>query len=210
MNRLKSIAGKVHRLLASVYHEAECELVMENPYQTLVATILSAQCTDVSVNKVTKSLFKKYKTINALSRANVLDVEKYISSINLYHNKARFLVECAKEIMKRFDGEIPDTIEELIILPGVGRKTANCVLVNGFGKPGLMCDTHVCRVTKRLGFHSETKPDKIEQVLSKCLPDSEWGDFCHRIILHGRRVCKSRKPDCAQCVLSKLCAEYKI
>jgi endonuclease-3 len=200
--RLQNIADG----LAELYPDAECELNFESPLELLFATVMSAQCTDVAVNKVTPGLFAKYPAVDAYAEADVSEVEDCIRSIGLYRNKAKNIIKAAQMIRDDFDGEVPRTIEELATLPGVGRKTANCVLVNAFDLPGIMCDTHCIRLSNRMGLVDEiTDPVKLEFALKKILPEAEWGVFSHRIILHGRRVCNARKPNCGECTIKAYC-----
>jgi endonuclease-3 len=205
---LKKKALKVARILEKMYPDAECELNFKTPLQLLIATILSAQCTDVKVNQVTPELFKKYKSVKAFAEAKEKDIENIIKSLGLFRNKAKNIVACAGELKNNFSGKIPDTIDELVTLSGVGRKTANCVLVNAFSKPGLMTDTHFCRITGRLGLTKNSSPVKIEKDIAAILPKKEWGMFSHRIIIHGRRRCTARKPECLGCKLTEICDWY--
>ncbi len=202
----KQRAEKVCELLKKEYPEAVCQLNADTPFQLLVATRLSAQCTDARVNLVTPALFKKYPTENELAEAEIEDVEKLIHSCGFYHGKARDLVGMAKAVRDVHSGILPDTIEELTTLPGVGRKTANLIVGDVYKKPAVVADTHVIRITNLLGLVSGTKdPKKVEEELKKILPPEESNDFCHRIVLHGRAVCIARRPKCAECVLSDVC-----
>ncbi|MEW6057888.1 MAG: endonuclease III [Bdellovibrionota bacterium] len=196
---------EVLKVFKATYPDAKCSLNYETPFQLLVATILSAQCTDERVNKVTPSLFKKYPTAQALSRASLNDVEKLIQSTGFFKNKAKSLVECSKSIMALHGGSVPRTLEELTALRGVGRKTANVVLGNAFDTPGLVVDTHVGRLSRRLGFTAETDPEKVEQELMQIVPRQEWTLFAHLLICHGRARCIARKPDCLRCEVSGSC-----
>lgn len=198
---------KVAVELGNLYPEAECELNFQTPLELLVATILSAQCTDRKVNEVTPALFEKYPTAAAYAGAEVAVVEECIRSLGLFRAKAKNIVASGKMLVGDFNGKVPRTIEELVRLPGVGRKTANCVLVNAFDLPGITCDTHVIRVTNRLGLYAETNANKIEILLKEMLPEEMWADFSHRVIWHGRRICTARKPACDQCTLRRWC-EY--
>ncbi len=191
--------------LAELYPDAGCELDFNNPLELLVATILSAQCTDKKVNAVTPALFRKYPDLAAYARARPAGVAKIIRPLGLYRNKSRNIVAAARMIRDEC-GRLPDTIAELVKLPGVGRKTANCILVNAYGRPGIMCDTHCLRLCRRLGLSSESAPDKLELALKGLLPEKEWSAFSHRIIWHGRRVCHARKPACGECSLRRWCA----
>lgn len=202
----KQRAEKVCELLKTEYPEAVCQLNADTPFQLLVATRLSAQCTDARVNLVTPALFKKYPTENELAEAEIEDVEKLIHSCGFYHGKARDLVGMAKAVRDVHSGILPDTIEELTTLPGVGRKTANLIVGDVYKKPAVVADTHVIRITNLLGLVSGTKdPKKVEEELKKILPPEESNDFCHRIVLHGRAVCIARRPKCAECVLGDIC-----
>ncbi len=202
----KQRAEKVCELLKKEYPEAVCQLNADTPFQLLVATRLSAQCTDARVNLVTPALFKKYPTENELAEAEIEDVEKLIHSCGFYHGKARDLVGMAKAVRDVYSGILPDTIEELTTLPGVGRKTANLIVGDVYKKPAVVADTHVIRITNLLGLVSGTKdPKKVEEELKKILPPEESNDFCHRIVLHGRAVCIARRPKCVECVLGDIC-----
>ncbi len=198
------------RLLKKAYPSPECELDFTNAYEVLVATILSAQCTDKKVNTVTPTLFKKYPDPQILSRARLASVEKIIKSLGLYHNKAKSIISAAKCICSEFNGVVPETMDELTRLAGVGRKTANCVLVNAFNKPGIMVDTHCIRVSNRLGLVATKDAVKIELALKEIVPLKEQGAFSHRVILHGRRVCFARKPNCLECILGNVCPSCEV
>jgi endonuclease-3 len=196
--------------LAEEYPEAICELDHTNPFELLAATILSAQTTDVRVNMVTPELFRRYPTASELAAANPSDVEEVIRSTGFYQNKTRSLLGMAQALLERFDGEVPTALEDLVTLPGVGRKTANVVRSVAFRLPGLPVDTHVGRVTRRLGLTVEEDPVKVELELNRYLPPSEWGDFSLRTILHGRRVCDAKNPHCAICVLEDICPSSRM
>jgi endonuclease-3 len=199
-------AKTVVRRLRGEYPEARCALGHANPYELTVATILSAQCTDEMVNKVTPELFRRYPTAAALARARLPAVEKLVKSTGFFRNKARNIVGMAKTIVSRFGGEVPRTMDELLELPGVARKTANVVLGVAFGRAeGVVVDTHVHRLSRRLGLTKEEDPRKIERDLMELLPRSDWIDVGHLLIWHGRRVCQARKPACERCVLSDRC-----
>jgi endonuclease-3 len=199
-------ASAIVRHLAKEYADAECALVHRSPFQLLIATILSAQCTDERVNIVTKDLFAKYPDAAALAEAPLKDVEKIIQSTGFFRAKAKNIVECSKKLVELHDGEVPKELDSLVVLPGVGRKTANVVLGTAYGIPtGVVVDTHVTRITGRLGLTTNTDATKIERDLMQCLKEDEWIDFSHRLIHHGRRICKARKPLCSQCVLLSLC-----
>jgi len=182
-----------------------CALRHDNPFQLLVATILSAQTTDERVNQVTPALFTRYPTAADLAAANPDEVEELIKPTGFFRNKTRSLTTMAQALEERFGGQVPATIEELVTLPGVGRKTANVVLSVDFGVPGLPVDTHVGRLVRRLGLTAETDPVKVERELDTLVPPEEWGKLSLRLILHGRRVCVARRPRCEECVLEDFC-----
>lgn len=198
-------ATEVLRLLKREYPVAICELTHESAFQLLAATILSAQCTDVRVNMVTPALFDAYPTPTKLATADVAHVAQLVRSTGFYQTKAKNLVGMANQVMLRFGGEVPREIEDLITLPGVGRKTANVLRSVVFKLPGLPVDTHVGRLSRRLGLTKLEDPVKVEYELNAMLPPPEWGEFSLRLILHGRRVCDAKKPNCAECLLEKLC-----
>lgn len=192
--------------LFSIYPDPHCALKHENPLQLLVSTILSAQCTDERVNMVTATLFKKYRTASDFARADQAEFENDIRSTGFFRNKAKNIISCAKAIFEKHGGAVPKTLEELVVLPGVGRKTANVVLGTAFGiASGVVVDTHVTRLSWRLGLTSETDAEKIEADLMKLIPENRWIAFSHAIILHGRARCSARAPDCAGCELAALC-----
>lgn len=193
--------------LKKEYPDAICSLIYTNPLQLLIATRLAAQCTDARVNMVTPALFERFKTVQDFAEANVSEVEEYIHSCGLYKTKARDIVAMCKILSEKYNGIVPDTIEELIKLPGVGRKTANLVVGDIFGKPAVVVDTHCIRITSRLGFHNIKDAAKIEKLLRQLLPPQESNDFCHRLVLHGRAVCDARKPKCDACCMREFC-EY--
>ena len=196
---------RTHEELKTEYPDAECELDYKNEFQLLAATILSAQATDVSVNKATPDLFKRFPNPEELSVANVEEVETYINSIGLFRGKAKNLVGMAQRLVEEFDGQVPVSMGDLVSLPGVGRKTANVVRSVALGLPGLPVDTHVGRLARRLAITEEDDPVKIELALSPMLPAQERGEFSLRVILHGRRVCFARKPNCDECALNYFC-----
>lgn len=201
---------KILDLLEKEYPEAKVSLNYVNPLEILVATILSAQCTDVRVNLITKTLFKKYKTVEDYSKADIKIFEQEIRSTGFYHNKAKNIIAAAKMILKDFNGEVPNSMEKLMQLPGVARKTANVVLFNGFGKiEGIAVDTHVKRLSQRLGLSENDVPDKIEQDLMKVLNKKEWGRVNYLLIEHGRKICDAKKPKCLECILQKFCPSKK-
>ena len=198
-------ATDVLKLLKREYPVAICELTHESAFQLLAATILSAQCTDVRVNMVTPALFNAYPTPEKLSLADVSHVEQLVRSTGFYQTKAKNLVAMSSQVMTRFGGEVPRGIEDFITLPGVGRKTANVLRSVVFNLPGLPVDTHVGRLSRRLGLTKLEDPVKVEYELNAMLPPQEWGQFSLRLILHGRRVCDAKKPKCEDCLLEKLC-----
>jgi endonuclease-3 len=203
---LKQQAHEVLRRLLAEYPDAHCALDFKNPYQLLVATILSAQCTDKRVNMVTPALFKKYPTPKALARAKQEDVEALIKSTGFFRNKAKSLIGMAGAVVDDHGGEIPDTMDALTRLPGVGRKTANVILGNAFDKnEGVVVDTHVSRLAKLLGLTRETDAVKIEHALTPLFPRERWTTLSHLLIEHGRQVCVARKPKCPECVLNDIC-----
>ena len=192
--------------LKEAYPDARTELDWENPLQLLVATILSAQSTDIRVNQVTRRLFEKYRTAEDYAEADPLLLEEEIHSVGFFRNKARSIKRMARALVEEHEGEVPRTMEELVLLPGVGRKTANVVLGNAFSiNEGVVVDTHVRRVSGRLGLTKHHEPEKIERDLLDMMPEEERTLFSHLLIFHGRRVCKSRKPDCPGCVLNHVC-----
>ncbi len=197
------------RLLAEAlkkeYPDAVCSLVAQNPFELLVATRLSAQCTDARVNLVTPALFARYKTLDDYCNADVTEVEDYIHSCGFYHGKARDIIEMARGVRDRFGGRVPDTVEELITLQGVGRKTANLIVGDVYGKPAVVADTHLIRLSNRMGLVDTKDPKKVEKELKKILPPEESNDFCHRCVLHGRAVCTARKADCDSCAAAEYC-----
>jgi len=198
-------------LLKKEYPQAKIALRAVNPVELLVATILSAQCTDQRVNIVTTSLFKKYASVEDFARADIRSLEKEIRSTGFYRNKAKNIRGAAQKILKNFNGMVPDSMDELIQLPGVARKTANIVLYNAFGKiEGIAVDTHVRRLSQRLGLSAHDDPEKIEEDLMGMLDRKGWGDFSNLLIEHGRRVCNAKKPRCPECVLKRLCHSRKI
>lgn len=191
--------------LAGLYGEVECPLTYHNNFELLVAVILSAQCTDAAVNKVTPGLFARYPNPLALSQASLADIESDIRTLGLFRAKAKSLKRCAGQLVLDHHGEVPSAMAELIKLAGVGRKTANVIRGHAFGEPGIAVDTHCRRLARRLGLTWEQNPVKIESDLARLLPPAEWTNFSHRLIIHGRRVCFARKPACARCSLRRFC-----
>ena len=195
----------VLELLRAAYPDAKTELVYRSPFELLVATVLSAQATDVSVNAATPRLFAAYPDAAALALATPEDVEVHIKSIGLYRNKSRNLVRLAQLLLERHAGEVPNDFDAVVALPGAGRKTANVVLSNAYGRPAIAVDTHVGRLARRLGLTEETDPDKVERDLNALFPKESWIFLHHALILHGRRVCLARRPLCGECVLAAYC-----
>ena len=191
--------------LKKEYPEAICSLTADNPFELLVATRLSAQCTDARVNLVTPALFDKYRTLDDYVNADVKDIEDIIHSCGFYHGKARDIIEMARGVRDRFNGIVPDNIEDLTSLQGVGRKTANLIVGDVYKKPAVVADTHLIRLTNRMGLVETKDPKKVEMELKKILPPEESNDFCHRAVLHGRAVCTARKADCENCCLNDVC-----
>ncbi|MGB2806973.1 MAG: endonuclease III [Sedimentisphaerales bacterium] len=201
-------AGRVKKIwpiLKKTYPNAKSALNFRNPFQMLISTILSAQCTDARVNIVTSKVFKKYKSIEDWAKTDLKEIESDIRSTGFYHNKALNIKNASKAIIERFEGRVPDTMEDLVTLPGVGRKTANVVLGNSFGRPAIACDTHVIRLSRRLQLSSNSDPVKLEYDLAEILPKTIWTLFSHALILHGRTFCKARKPDCGNCPIQQYC-----
>ena len=196
---------KAVEALEKLYPDAVCSLTYVHSYELLIATRLSAQCTDARVNIVTKELFSKYPTLTSLAEASVEDVEVIVKPCGLFHTKARDIVNLSRMLLSDYGGELPDTMEELTRLPGVGRKTANLVLGDIFGKPAVVTDTHCIRICGRLGLTKETEPYKVEMDLKKLLPPEKSSDFCHRLVLFGREFCKARSPQCTACPLREFC-----
>lgn len=204
--RKKERAFAIVEVLKKEYPTAICSLEYQKPYELLIATRLSAQCTDARVNIVTKVLFGKYTTLQALADAPIESIEEIIKPCGLYKTKARDIKRIAEDLLVRFNGIVPDTMEELLTLSGVGRKTANLILGDVYGKPAVVCDTHCIRITNRMGLTTTKDPLRCEQELKKILPPDESNDFCHRMVLHGRAVCKARSPQCDQCCVNTLCS----
>lgn len=196
---------KILPILKKTYPGAKTALNYANPLELLIATILSAQCTDVRVNMVTKDLFKKYKSAADWADADIKQIETDIKSTGFYHNKSLSIKKSCTELIKQFNGKVPDNMDDLVKLPGVGRKTANVVLGNAFGQPAIACDTHVIRLSRRLGLSENSDPVKLEFDLAEIVPKKEWTLFSHLLIFHGRQICKALRPDCEACPISKHC-----
>lgn len=201
---------KIIEILKEKYPEAVCSLNASNPFELLVAVRLSAQCTDARVNMVTPELFSKYKTLEDYCNAEVSDIEEIIHSCGFYKSKAKSIVDMAKGVRDRFDSRVPDNIDDLITLNGVGRKTANLIVGDVYGKESIVVDTHMIRISNRMGLVKEKDPKKIEFQLKKLVPAREGSDFCHRIVLFGRDVCSARKPLCDECPAKEYCKKVGV
>lgn len=205
---MKEKAKAIIEILKQQYPDALCALQYEKDYELMIAVRLSAQCTDARVNLVTPALFAAYPTLESMANADVADVERYIHSCGFYRQKAKDIVAACQMLIDQYDCKVPGTMEELLKLPGVGRKTANLLLGDIYGTPGsVVCDTHCIRICGRLGLSKGKEPEKVERQLRAILPPEESSDFCHRIVLFGRDICTARKPDCARCPLAPLCNE---
>jgi len=208
---LQKQAEAIIKLLQKEYPGSKLALKFSNPLELLVSTILSAQCTDERVNRVTKDLFKKYKNVNDYAGANLKKFEEEIRPTGFYKNKARNIISASQQILKRFNGKIPQAMEELLTLAGVGRKTANIILTFAFGKvEGIAVDTHVMRLSQRLGLSKNNNADKIEKDLVKIIPKKYWKNFNTLLVVHGRKVCSARRPFCSECVLKNICPSFKV
>ncbi|MBP1563110.1 MAG: endonuclease III [Oscillospiraceae bacterium] len=205
----KELAAEIIERLKAEYPEVKCALVYEKPHELLIATRLSAQCTDKRVNLVTPALFERFPTIEAFADAEVSEVEGYIKSCGLFHTKARDIVEMCRQLRDIYGSVVPDSIEELVKLAGVGRKTANLIVGDLYGKPAMVCDTHVIRLTNRLGLAKGTDAVQVEKQLRAIIPAEEGLNFCHRLVWHGRGVCSARAPRCEECALKDICKYNK-
>ena len=201
----KQIALNAVEALKKEYPDAICSLTADTPFELLIATRLSAQCTDARVNLVTPALFEKYRTLEDYAQADVEDVAEIIHSCGFFRQKSKDIVGMAQKILSDFDGKVPDNIEDLTTLPGVGRKTANLICGDVYGKPAIVADTHLIRISNRLGLVATKDPYKVEIELKKLLPPEESNDFCHRAVLHGRAICDARKPKCDICPMTQFC-----
>ena len=208
--RKKARAKAIYRILTKNYPNVRCELVYKNPYQLLVATVLSAQCTDKRVNQTTPALFKKYNSIKKMAAADIKDLQQLVKSTGFYRAKAKNIKNLSQKILTDFNGKVPSNIEDLVTLPGVGRKTANVVLGHGFNIPGITVDTHFGRLSRRFGWSNQKDPVKVEFEVAKLIPQSQWTNLSQRLIWHGRRVCHSRRPACGACAIAKLCPSYGV
>lgn len=210
INGSRTQARAIYRILTATYPEIRCELDFQSPLQLIIATVLSAQCTDKRVNSLTPALFKKYKNARAFAQADLLDIEKLIFQAGFYKVKARHIKGLATRILTDFGGEVPRSLEELITLPGVGRKTANVVLGHAFDTPGITVDTHFGRLSRRFGWTTEIDPVKVERIVGELIPREEWTNLSQRMIWHGRRICHSRKPACGVCPIARICPSVGI
>jgi len=207
----KAKVSEILRVLENAYPRSRTSLQYKNPLQILIATILSAQCTDAKVNEITPSLFKKYPTVKDFAEAEREELEHEIHSTGFYRNKTKSILGAANKIVKDFNGYVPDSMKDLLTLPGVARKTANIVLSSGYGKSeGIAVDTHVKRISGRLGFSSEKDPEKIEQDLLAIIPKKDWLDFNYILVNHGRMICQARKPRCTECPVRHLCPSSRL
>jgi len=207
---LKQRTSRLLTGLAKLYPDAHCALHYNNPLQLLIATILSAQCTDVRVNLVTPALFARYPDAQAFANADPAELETLIQSTGFFRNKARNIIACCQALVEQHGGEVPQTMAELVPLAGVGRKTANVILGNAFAVPGITVDTHVGRLSRRLGLTEHDDPEKVEQDLMGLVPKKHWTMFSHRLIFHGRQVCQARGPRCEECALARLCPKVGV
>ena len=207
MDTAQRVAGVV-AALKTAYPKALCALHYDKDYELMIAVRLSAQCTDARVNLVTPALFARFPTLDAFAGADVAEVEDYVRSCGFYRHKAQDIVLACRMLRDEYGGRVPDSMEALLRLPGVGRKTANLLLGDLYGRPAVVCDTHCIRICGRLGLTTGKDPAKVEQQLWKILPPEESSDFCHRLVLHGRAVCDARKPDCGRCTLAPFCKTF--
>jgi endonuclease III len=210
VSEIQKDARAIYRSLSKRYPNVRCELDFRNPLELMVAVVLSAQCTDKRINQITPALFKKYRRPIDYAKAPLAEIEEFIFSAGFYHSKARHLKGLGRKLVEDFDSVVPSTIEELITLPGVGRKTANVVLGHAFGIPGITVDTHFGRLSRRFEWTSSMDPVKVEHEVGELIPQKEWTNLSQRMIWHGRRVCHSRKPACGACPLAKLCPSFGI
>ncbi len=207
MNKKEKVI-EILKVFDRLYPDAKCSLEYSSPLQLLISTQLAAQCTDARVNIVTKDLYTKYKNAEDFANADINELEQDIKSTGFYRNKAKNIKECCRLLVDRYKQEIPNNMEELTALPGVGRKTANLVLYEVYGIQGIIVDTHAKRLSNRIGLTKNENPEKIEYDLQKVVPKERWADFCHFLVSHGRMVCKARKPDCDKCEIRQYCNYY--
>jgi len=208
LSQMKKRAEKIIEVFKKVYGDAECSLNFSNPLQLLIATQLAAQCTDARVNLVTPALFEKYPDVFAFACADELELREMIRSCGFYKNKAKNIIGCCRMLIAEHDGIVPDNMDSLLSLPGVGRKTANLVLGDVFGIPGIVVDTHATRLSNRFGFTKNKDPYKIELDLMEIIPKEHWSWFCHCLVEHGRAYCKAQKPDCLNCPVAEFCPSF--
>jgi endonuclease III len=201
----KQRVNEIIKQFDELYAEAECSLEYNDPLQLLISTQLAAQCTDARVNIVTKTLFQKYKNVHDFANADLQELEQDVKSTGFYHNKARNIINCCCMLINEYDGRVPGNMEDLLKLPGVGRKTANLVLGDIFGVPGVVVDTHAKRLSNRIGLTRNEDPEKVEYDLMKVVPKKHWSKFCHQLVYHGRAVCNARKPNCEGCTIRRYC-----
>ena len=201
---------KIIQSLNKEYPDVKCTLNYNDPLQLLIATQLAAQCTDKRVNMTVPELFLKYHTARDYAYADINEIERIIKPTGFFHNKARNIIKCCEVLINQYNGYVPDSMDELLKLPGVGRKTANVILGEVFGKPAVIVDTHAKRLSNRIGLSKEHTPEKIEKDLMKILPVNEWTQFCHRLVFHGREVCKARKPNCIHCCIKEYCKYFNV
>lgn len=204
----KQRTSEILKIFDEIYPDAVCSLEYQTPLQLLISTQLAAQCTDARVNIVAVDLYKKYRNVEAFANADLTELENAIKSTGFYRNKARNIIGCCKMLIEKHKGKIPDNMEELLELPGVGRKTANLVLYEVYGIQGIVVDTHAKRLSNHIGLSKQQDPEKIEYDLQKVVPKERWADFCHMLVYHGREVCKARKPECEKCRINHLCRNY--
>jgi endonuclease-3 len=208
--KTKPAVVKILDILEKEYPDARVTLNFQDPLQLLMATILAAQCTDERVNQVTKDLFQKYRGAADFAKADLKTLEEEIRSTGFYHNKSKSMIRCCQMIIEKFKGRVPRTLEELTYLPGVGRKTANIILGNAYGQQAVAVDTHVKRVTHRLGWAQSGDPDKIEFELRNVIPQNRWTLSCHQLVFHGRKICTARNPKCNDCPVAELCPKIGV
>lgn len=203
----KETVCEIRKIFSEVYAEAECSLDYKDPLQLLISTQLAAQCTDKRVNMVTPALFARYKTAEDFANADLLELEEYIKSTGFFRNKAKNIIGCCRRLVSCYDSKVPDNMEDLTSLPGVGRKTANIIIGDIYGKPAVVVDTHAKRITKRIGLTKNTDPVKVEFDLIKILPSDYTFVFCHQLVWHGRETCKAQRPKCDTCCIRHLCRQ---
>jgi len=201
----KRRVGEIIKVFNELYPDADCSLDYKDPLQLLISTQLAAQCTDARVNIVTRTLFEKYKDAKDFAQADIKELEQEIKSTGFFRNKARNIISCCRMLVEKYEGRVPGSMEELLKLPGVGRKTANLVLGDIFGVPGIVVDTHAKRLSNRIGLTENEDPEKIEYDLMKVVPEESWSRFCHQLVYHGRAVCSARKPQCEKCRIRSFC-----